>query len=1828
MAEQEDKLTPYFGDFFTPQFLSSFRGNLPPLRILYFSGPTESPKTLTLNPFPFMTIYDLKVMIYQSLGKQIQAHPHFQSLLAPYPLEETDPTVLSDEYLPLEFVWTKMVNSRLESITLLNPFVQASTAPPNKEFVTDKGKKNTNFEDRYRVCLEDIIPKMYEESEPVFHLFLYKDIYALTNPELIGSDREWYGRIDPYFPELAFQQDPRSLPQDRLDQLKIQDTYVKATVELSEKLEGLLQSPQVALLPILLIGVKFLRLVWSKPEGRTPELENLFYETPATHERPFLRILPGGATAITKLRMQSLIKIPDISDPRLLLQWATEENPFPTKDFLFMKTMIRRTIGTQPALYGTLRLFHDRSADYILLPPKQLRFLDPRVDLGSLGSLMTQSFEGIPIEGQIPEIGEATIVCGIRLPTKGKTMSYASIKKRIQSFSPFFQEISPLSGEQPLIMLRYKAVSNFLTEDRVFSYLTQFASRLSLRGELPINELVKAVEEEFQLTREEAKEITTQWFNNHGAVEDILPEQKNYILVNNPGTDIAIFAQQSYYTLHMYRVTSKTLFKRLITMFSLMLSASEGDLAVPTVTVENYQLASNAVSVTASSTALLNTRLVEGEQEEETQTERDGIVLGDAAVTSQKDEEATKEEFNFNSSTNQGGIWSQFMTGMPGDQGEEGYSQEEEFLNLGGEEEEENTEQTVANGVQQDQQEALAVLQSTPQREEINYGNGDNSEEEEEAIPQEETGKKKKITYAKYIIRKLQEADQRLFLYPTEVQGRKIKKYVTQCQATESRQPNVLNQEQFDTMKEIYAEDPVYFMVYGEKNDPPPTEGDEVYTVLKYGTNPARPNYYLCCQYFCVKDYIMVREEEFKKAGNVRGKQKVKDSCPFCGGSEIKNLKKPQPNETVIQRRIKKKDNKQHLYVGFLTGETQHPEGFHLPCCFTEDYPLQPSDRRFSHLKEIEEDKVEEVQDAVAGVPAVSYQIAIERAYKKYIVGPEKFPLKISPVDGPQIGLVPEVIDKYFAQNPQSYVSREYNKMELLPNAQVFLRVGVENRSQFIHDSFFSAIAPYLQFRTNANAVKARILEVIIPKLFINLNYGNLLLEFYQASDEPPADNILKAWASSKNVDIPLRPTNKEALIRFYKSFKRFEAIMENKTQTEEEAFKQYRTFAQMLALPGLIIPRGIVFIVLDMNERSELTVRCPPYGFNVEHYASSDIAFILHHYSGVWEPLFYSDNRLIPGMEPTHKSDFVFQRALEASWPPIVKQRVREFETQCQSIGRGIYTSSSAMDPMSMITISRAIQTLADGPVGLVRDAYNHVAALVFRAGRGVSGLVALPVIDDEFLANTKYTYLDWDDYDPAPLDVAYAYYRENFDPVFGLFPGYRVRRAIKSNATKQYVALQLRNGLYIPCSPPRSEEALMGLKVEWVDEMEWRMNREIVFDKGKSIKDILLAEENDMEEIFQHLRLTFSNWISTKADAGTRDQILGILDNERIPLFERRKRLEIVLGKEILSWMDTETATEGEKTSLVRVDCTLKTSKASCSGRCAWRQGGEEGTGKCYLHSPKGFKLGGRDVNGPSLLMNRLLEELLRFPDRRRELVQRGVSTLVELRDAILINDQYILPESSIAWYDLLRLEWLKEAKERKMFFEEMSRRERLPVPLPEPEALEEAVEAENEVESEGKIQSTESVPEVIAEELPELLVNLFGATDPKVRNLYLVEAKGDPASPPLLVYLQQLGTSPEELGFAEDIPVLPKDGVKKLAFFASQPIIQIDLLKDPAEIIAYAPAKGQRTPVPYILIRTDDGPRLLSSSSSYYQAVQPSMMPRGLLDIYMNKLKGVTK
>jgi hypothetical protein len=141
---------------------------------------------------------------------------------------------------------------------------------------------------------------------------------------------------------------------------------------------------------------------------------------------------------------------------------------------------------------------------------------------------------------------------------------------------------------------------------------------------------------------------------------------------------------------------------------------------------------------------------------------------------------------------------------------------------------------------------------------------------------------------------------------------------------------------------------------------------------------------------------------------------------------------------------------------------------------------------------------------------------------KPYITGAEKFPLEIRR-DGPQIGVLSQAQDKYFAQTSiPGLVKQDHTVWRLITDdirgdekkkgdvaVSGFLRIAVDNRKRVQAESFLASVAPILGFNSTQE-LKNDMFNKINLRLFMQLNYGNLLLEFYDPNFKLPGYNPVK----------------------------------------------------------------------------------------------------------------------------------------------------------------------------------------------------------------------------------------------------------------------------------------------------------------------------------------------------------------------------------------------------------------------------------------------------------------------------------------------------------------------------------------------------------------------------------------------------------------------------------------------------------------------------------------------------------------------------------------------
>jgi len=1744
-----------------PIVLPSLREDCPPVKCIIWKGSSDF-ETIEFSMYPFDTIDDIKRMIYSYYDGQYEFIPRFTFIGVPMGEEayEEDVPTLDSMYIPLDWLWYPTdSNDPKMTYILKNP--RKALLQPDLRFISSDGSyASPNYEPRGRSTIENVFLKPRNGRIPVLHVYPLK--YVLREYKGIQpiSEEDWNKRFAPYYPYVSVNGSFDATDEDKEFGKKISHFIEQRNKSLNVINRYLEEGIEVPITKVS--GIRQLRLTWKKAIRGFEGCGYLFYRIPVTNKRPYIRLLPSEGTAITKLHVKGVLPIPTIEDPKILELWGKETTPTTGIDFCSLKYVHRPQIGITPPIYGTIRIFNDGTLDLLLQPPKQIKKLDPILDFRNFNTILDDVFTGLPQSFDSFELGEISVLFTLKLGVKSKKFNKLRIQKRLGFFTTFFREIKSLPNESPLISLRYKAVSQYATENNVFSFLTQYATSKMLDGESPDTEVINALQNEFQFTKKEASDIFAEWYKKRGTFTLQVPEEGEFIESFNPGIDIHIYAQHPSYYFHVNRIDSYDTYLRIFTLLSLLFTEED-----------EYFMANNGISLNAMGKNDVENVSIELEEESIAREEGgiNGVNTVNTVNTVNKDKTAASSSVRNAIEPKDGSLNSvpDWMMNDP-------FAEMGDAINEG-----EVFSETAPNAVVASSA-PLTALEVKSTKKTVIENNTLKSDTKTATVKNTvfRTDEEQRLVNPKsWFIKKLQEIDPRLFVFKTEDDD--DNGYSRKCAGHDDRQPSILTKDQYERMREIYEDDPIFWIVYPlEGTDEPiqPLGTEETITIMKYGSDSEAINYYFCPQYYCLSDEIMIREKDFEANRDRDGNPKPPNTCPFCLGKLI-TAKKAVPGYTVVKRKDKK-GSTYHSKIDFMT-KTTHPEGFALPCCFVKQQTLRISNPQFSHIRtqlqdtaiaEMETNETEEHNNdyeelVFRGDEAIEYAVLFESLYKKYILESNKHP------DPGVFATVPPHFDKFFRQDSsEKIITRVAIHLKLRPNAVGFLRIGTENT---IYESLLGVIAPLI-YRNSINEVKERILEVVTPRIFLNSHFGNLVLEFFNPADGsamPPTRQELMAW-SSTNLGVTITSTNLYSSIRIYNAFKRFIRFIRDPSQR-----KDLRHIQPLLAEPGLFTTRGIQLIVMDENSDGEITIKCPSFGVSIDRNRKNDFAFISRSLKNIgasdnmyarYELYLHTSNKPAKGGEgEIHETIIRWDYASRRYWPEIVQRRIDEYMNQCQSRYRSIYTSQQGINPMAMIPLSKAVDAAPVRPEGIVKDSYNHIVGITFRSKPGASTLVALPIVDDGVISissafSIKNIYLDWEDFKAAPVDELVTYYRRNLEGLFSLYPGYIVKYIAKQTSDRRIVAVQLQNGLYIPVSPPKDNASLesLGLDVVMVEEFEWSINKQLsgiktkmesnnwdktisgtTIEKGCGFDSELIRKSTyiQFDELYQQFRLMVSNWITgQKAGSEVRKGIEDIIFNANLPEYEKRKRMYIYLSSTLLSWFYPDKEIWDAPVSFLRKDCRLIDSPESCTGTCYWKSDGNKTTGKCLLHIDATTQLGEkteeRDVSTAELFVKRIIDELVRFPNRRKQLMKRGeiskVSTIIQ---PIRQGDQYIIPESSPTWTNLLRLDWARQYPEESKYYEEMSR-----------EAM-----AANEEPPKGLL--TPELEEILGED------TVLRVSIPEVPN----------KSQPLMPFTGILGVTLGQLGLSDDATNIEKENLIKYVQTTSKPIGLIDISSDTDDV-----------------------------------------------------------
>jgi hypothetical protein len=1744
----------FFNNIFQTVPLSSLREEFGPVKIRLHINSTTYRDIVWNGAYSFLNIEDIKAFIYtyfyqSERSESDQWLPKYTFL----GFQKTEDDVT--QYIAADYLWHDIsqpitggkkskkdsLNTEQNIISLRNPYRSVESSKLDERFVDNTGnKKPLGITRRGRSTLEDV----FHNNIPILHAFNLRSLISAFKGQRPISAANWNSRFAPYFPDVASEEQYNPTDEDTAFGKNIA-LYTLKRDSLLHQLDEYLESADLTALTFF--GIRNLRLTWTPNEDSisSPQIEELFYSLKANGRRPFLRLLPAESGAISKLHTIGTIPIPDVTDPSLLIQWAREPTPTPTKDALIIKSLVRGPIGSVPAIYGTLRILEDGTADYILLPPRSIKKLDVASDLRNIAPVISQTITGTHLDTYDMRLGEISVIFSLKLQKSTAVINKSRIQQRLRALQPFFYEIAPLPNESPIIMLRYKAVSEFAKEDRISAFITQFASRRSTSSSTFLRDVTKAIIDEFHIDPQEVRRRLEEWTNKRDEFTSTAPETGEFVETHNPGIDVAIFGSHPFYSIHCYRINSAKSLARLNTLLSILLTADDEAL--------DY-------FVKESLTAGLD-GLTDAVEQERIDREEDGDADQDVIPMQPID----VEDFKGIMATEKRGT--SFMDDLMFD--------DEEFGKNTGTVPSLLTATTVLPTVKKDAPTGVPAQDPAV------------SEAIKKGIPPPSDAA---VQAKGYFITKLKEIDRQLFAFKTTVKGNNG--YTRQCAANDDRQPAVLTHAQYMYMREVYAEDEdMFFVVYpfeGKEKEPP--SSSEVYRILKYGSDPAKPSYYFCPTIFCLRCEIMIRPRDFKSRKDRDGEPKEKYSCPFCGGLKIDDDARDKKSKkyTVLVRKDKPKATVKHTEINFLP-KASHPEGLGLPCCYTSAKSIRINDPKYAKFFAAfrdyaaetaaatvaiseKEETIEEEIEAASG-KAVEYGVQLYRIHREYILGAEKHPIEPG-----KFGILTAGLDKYFVQDSSKIVARSGIRQELTPNAHGFLRMGVEYskdsdeismkpKTTYFAEGLLGVLVPLL-VRNTIDEVRALLVKEFSPRMFVAANYGNLVLEFYNEHDPVPTENELRLWAS-RELDVSLLDRNITALQRIYVAYRRFIAFLNDNTTR-----KELRHISAVLAQPGFITSRGLILIILEHDiktpEAAALPpkIRCPPYGISPDLYDVADVAFIIKDTQGIYTPLVYTDNTPAHGKyAEQHISTLRFQAPVRAAWPTIVQRRVDEFFKTCStSSTTAAYTSSTLVNTASLAPISKIISTLKSvkSPVGIVRDSYNHIVGITYRAESG-KGLVVFPTIDDGIMPVKIRIHLDWQDVVVASIDDIIDTYTAVFIPTFTYYRGYKPAYIVRQRSDGLYIGIQLENGMIIPGKPTDTlGTAAASMRVIDIDEFEWDVNRRIIMEGStRELQQIpgLTATSKQLDEIYQYFRITVANWLAGGESSEIRTAIEGVIFRSDLPAYEKRKRLEILIGTIFMNWFYEDDEPFELPPTFLRSDCRSITAEDKCTGACKWVKG-DGGEGQCRIHIPRSYSKTQDDQNIIStmeLFRGRIIEELVQFYERRQQLMKNSVSRLSGLTGAVQYDDQWIIPERSVTWIELLRLDWSTggEPIEGARFYEEKSS-------APTTATIQ-------------KDEQLHTVPLSYAERIGISVDKL--ATIPY--KIYIPDAAA------VRTFMPIIGASIEELGLTTDAATFTSDSLRQFALMRKKTII---LIKEDGTIQV---GRGSLRPSDaYIFIEIDGG------------------------------------
>lgn len=568
----------------------------------------------------------------------------------------------------------------------------------------------------------------------------------------------------------------------------------------------------------------------------------------------------------------------------------------------------------------------------------------------------------------------------------------------------------------------------------------------------------------------------------------------------------------------------------------------------------------------------------------------------------------------------------------------------------------------------------------------------------------------------KKFIRKLKEHDPKLFSF-TQTKSGQFKHYTRVCQAM--LQPVVLTQEEKKKIDENYR---------GSYTE-----------AVEYGTTEENKNWYICPRFWCFKTNTSMTKEDIDAGKCGKTKAEIKENVfEFSASKEHKN----KLNGEYVKH-----------YPGFK--QDIHPDGYCLPCCFSEWDTQLHKDRR---------------AQCTGNAPPVVAPAAGPKE-QQYIIGADKIS-----VDPGRWGFVQYAAQHFLQIDYKNHVNK-MNPSIIRERTATLLRYGIQqetqvqpngNKIEMRNRSIVACFADiYARSRDSNSPSRPQptpsvseflqiVADAITIDVFVQYGNGSYMTTFSSEDLEEEEDEDLDEDYLDSRVYKFLDMRNRDHFHFFKKlktAYRKFKQFLLDPASTIDHSY-----FWDIVAMPNpRLFPRGINIVLMEItnNDVTEnVDIICPTNAYSAYQFREDrESAFIIKS-NDLYSPIYKYTS--VGKEEPV-----VVPLLTSADFPLIYKSLSSIIGNYCKpqaSIGKK-YSLDEVELKQPMLIVKLALE-VSKMPYTIEKQIWNYqgkVVALLLRANT-TNTTVIVPCHPSAPIVSTDKSVLDATFMDDARIFGDYA--------------------------------------------------------------------------------------------------------------------------------------------------------------------------------------------------------------------------------------------------------------------------------------------------------------------------------------------------------------------------------------------------------------------------------------------------------------------------------------